>query len=97
MTFCVFGGTCLDSILAPFAGLSDAWYDMTLLAFRPKVVSPGSPNYLYDSCLRTDDISFRESKPYVGVMKDSSGYLLCQVNQLLYLVAVGRCFDFTFA
>lgn len=50
---------------------------------RVKVVSPGSPNYLYDSCLRTDDISFRESKPYVGVMKDSSGYLLCQVRMLL--------------
>ncbi|CAN0469180.1 unnamed protein product, partial [Scytosiphon promiscuus] len=45
----------------------------------PKVVSPGSPNYLYEGCMRTDDISFRESKPYVGVMKDSSGYLLCQV------------------
>ncbi|CAN0061284.1 unnamed protein product, partial [Sphacelaria rigidula] len=44
-----------------------------------KVLSPGSPNYLYEGCLRTDDISFRESKPYVGVMRDSSGYLLCQV------------------
>ena len=45
-----------------------------------KVVSPGSPNYLYEGCMRTDDISFRESKPYVGVMKDSTGYLLCQVT-----------------
>lgn len=45
-----------------------------------QVLSPGSPNYLYEGCLRTDDISFRESKPYVGVMRDSSGYLLCQVQ-----------------
>lgn len=44
----------------------------------PKVVSPGSPNYLYEGCMRADDISFRESKPYIGIMKDSSGYLLCQ-------------------
>ncbi|CAM9853117.1 unnamed protein product [Scytosiphon promiscuus] len=44
-----------------------------------QIVSPGSPNYLYEGCLRTDDISFRESKPFTGVMKDSSGYLLCQI------------------
>ncbi|CAN0379920.1 unnamed protein product, partial [Scytosiphon promiscuus] len=44
-----------------------------------QIVSPGSPNYLYEGCLRTDDISFRESKPFTGLMKDSSGYLLCQI------------------
>lgn len=49
-----------------------------------KVLSPGSPNYLYEGCLRTDDISFRESKPYVGIMKDTSGYLLCQVHAQLF-------------
>ncbi|CAN0478805.1 unnamed protein product [Ectocarpus sp. 12 AP-2014] len=56
-----------------------------------QVLSPGSPNYLYEGCLRTDDISFRESKPYVGVMKDSSGYLLCQASCCLSCLIHSLC------
>ncbi|CAM9461786.1 unnamed protein product, partial [Discosporangium mesarthrocarpum] len=44
-----------------------------------QVASPGRPNYLYEACLRTDDVGFRESKPYVGVAKASNGFTLCQI------------------
>jgi len=41
-----------------------------------QVVSPGSPTYLYDVCLRADDVDVRASRPYAAVGKTSSGYTL---------------------
>lgn len=44
-----------------------------------QIVSPASSTYIYDLCLRNDDIEFRDNRPLVGIMKTIQGYLLCQV------------------
>ncbi|KAJ1440207.1 hypothetical protein B484DRAFT_323158, partial [Ochromonadaceae sp. CCMP2298] len=44
------------------------------------IVSPASSTYTYGNMrLRADDINFRESKPGVGIMETSRGFMLCQV------------------
>lgn len=37
------------------------------------MVSPGSSTYLYDCCLRPDDVEFKENRPYVGLLKAPLG------------------------
>lgn len=44
-----------------------------------QIVSPAASTYVYDLCLRPDDIEFRENRPAVGIMKTTQGYLLCQI------------------
>ena len=46
-----------------------------------QVVSPATSMYVYDLTLRADDIDFRPSVPFLGIMHtDSSGYVLCEVH-----------------
>ena len=42
-------------------------------------MSPGSPNYVQDLCLREDNIDFCESRPYVGVYSSAMGFSLSEV------------------
>lgn len=45
-----------------------------------QIVSPASSTYVYDLCLRSDDIEFKDNRPAVGILKTAaSGYLLCQI------------------
>ncbi|CEL93038.1 unnamed protein product [Vitrella brassicaformis CCMP3155] len=44
-----------------------------------QIVSPGSSTYLYDLCLRADDVGYRESRPYVALMGTASGYSMCEI------------------
>jgi DNA mismatch repair ATPase MutS len=45
-----------------------------------QIVSPASSTYLYDLCLKSDDIEFKDNRPAVGILKTpASGYLLCQI------------------
>eukprot|EP00953_Heterococcus_sp_UTEX-ZZ885_P014621 8276-Heterococcus_DN1.PRE.3 len=44
-----------------------------------QVVTPGSPTYVYDACLRTDDLDFADSRPYVGVAASAGGYTMVEV------------------
>jgi hypothetical protein len=44
------------------------------------VVTPGSPTYVYDACLRTDDLDFADSRPYVGVAASAGGYTMVEVR-----------------
>lgn len=45
-----------------------------------QIVSPGSSTYMYDLCLRAEDIDFRENRPYIGVMRTANGYAMCEVH-----------------
>jgi len=44
-----------------------------------QIVSPGSSTYLYDACLRTDDVDFKENRPWVALMKNAGGYALGEI------------------
>eukprot|EP00981_Chlorochromonas_danica_P002201 scaffold437_cov168-Ochromonas_danica.AAC.18 len=44
-----------------------------------QIVSPASSTYIYDLCLRADDIEYRENRPAVGILSTASGFTLCQV------------------
>ena len=44
-----------------------------------QVVSPGSPNYIYQMCLRPDDIEFGESRPYLGINYTPQGYSVSEI------------------
>ena len=44
-----------------------------------QVVTPGTPTYVYDACLRTDDLDFADSRPYVGIAPSAGGFTLVEV------------------
>jgi hypothetical protein len=45
-----------------------------------QIVSPASRTYIYDLCLRSEDIEFKENRPAIGIMKTpASGYLIVQI------------------
>jgi DNA mismatch repair ATPase MutS len=45
-----------------------------------QIVSPASRTYIYDLCLRPEDIEFKENRPAVGILKTpANGYLLCEI------------------
>jgi hypothetical protein len=44
-----------------------------------QIVSPAASTYIYDLCLRPDDIDFRENHPAVGIARTAQGWLLAQV------------------
>jgi hypothetical protein len=46
------------------------------LSALEQVVSPGSPTYLYDVCLRSGDVDVRASRPYAAVGYSPSGFTL---------------------
>ncbi|CAM9772584.1 unnamed protein product, partial [Chrysoparadoxa australica] len=44
-----------------------------------QVVTPGSPVYLHGLCMRRDDVPFEACRPYIGVVRGSSGFALVEV------------------
>lgn len=44
-----------------------------------QIVSPASSTYIYDLCLRSDDIDFRENFPAVGISRTTQGFTLVQI------------------
>jgi hypothetical protein len=43
------------------------------------VVSPGASTYLFDCCLRPDDVEFKPNRPYVGLLRSAQGLVLVEV------------------
>jgi len=44
-----------------------------------QIISPSSRTYIYDLCLRSDDIEFREGRPVVGIHSSATGYSVCEI------------------
>ncbi|CAM9785244.1 unnamed protein product, partial [Phaeothamnion confervicola] len=44
------------------------------------VVSPANPAYLYDLCLRSEDVAFRPSRPFWGLRRSAMGHTLVKVS-----------------
>ncbi|KAG5186777.1 hypothetical protein JKP88DRAFT_308923 [Tribonema minus] len=55
-----------------------------------QVVTPGSPTYYYDACLRTDDVEFAECRPYVGVARGAGGFTMVEFEESRPYVGVAR-------
>ena len=46
-----------------------------------QIVSPGASTYLYDCCLRPDDVEFKENRPYVGLLRTpAAGFTLVEAH-----------------
>lgn len=46
-----------------------------------QIVSPGASTYLYDCCLRPDDVEYPENRPFLGLLNlPSNGYTLVEVH-----------------
>jgi hypothetical protein len=73
---------CCSYALAPL-------YTLLQQRVLAQVVTPGSPTYVYDACLRTDDLDFADSRPYVGVAASAGGYTMVEVSACLVLCFVG--------
>jgi len=45
-----------------------------------QVVSPGSPLYSYNLCLKSSDIEYKENYPAIGVLKTVHGFTFCEIR-----------------
>lgn len=45
-----------------------------------QIVSPATSTYVYDACLRHDEIEFRYNRPVIGLIRTASGFNLCEIQ-----------------
>ena len=45
-----------------------------------QIVSPGSPIYNYNLCLKPNEIEYRENYPAIGLLKTVHGYTYCEIH-----------------
>ena len=44
-----------------------------------QIVTPGARTYIYDLCLSSDDVQFRDNKPVIGLSRTALGYSVYEV------------------
>ena len=45
-----------------------------------QIVSPGSPLYSYNLCLKASEIEYKDNYPAIGVMKTVHGFTFCEIH-----------------
>ena len=44
-----------------------------------QIVTPGASTYVYDLCLRNEDIEFRDNQPVLGILYTAMAYSIIEV------------------